>query len=428
MANILKLESGDIGKDELIAYLKKVIIKNRAEKENEKNGYGWGGKNFNKKLKDFCESYDLMQDAFYLDHESERPNIIIRKDWKDFALALMLTYNRDPYLLSKFDLADKASVNKILDYHETIIELVENHFSEETKYSIMNTSHYQSMVDEHIAMKVAIKKMNELATAMSMSNSEVRGCIWKEIYLVADCLIYRLLETKNTLDEEKLRLAEEQTEKFRKIAFEHLGEAMFNGITKDNVEEKWQALTEQMESSMDYYNFLMEKSALDDDELLNRTCSNISQVLAAKLRELLQHSQEAKTLQIKNGEIYDALDVIAEKDIQSMQRAMEIFKKECSNEEINKKRIEAERKIIGRIENIKKSYQELETMEDMVKKKLQDTKKGNSGEVSPELLAFYEEFLEFAQMIKRKTEEKEKDKNSVFDAAILDGVYSFLEK
>lgn len=428
MANVLKKEPGDIGREEVICFLKNAIIRNRAGKDNEKSGYGWGGSNFNKKLKEFCESYELPFDSFSPDPDSKKPNIIIRSDWKDFALALMLTYNGDPYLLPKYDLADKASVDKILNYHEAIIEMVENHFSEDAKCSIMNTSHYQSMLDEHLAMNAAMEKMNELATAMGMSDSEVRGKIWKEIYLLADYLIYRTLEVKYNLHIDKMQLEEEQIEKFRKIAFDHLGEAMFSEINIENVNEKWQGLTAQMESSMEYYKFLIEKSAMDEDILLNKTCSNISQILAAKLRELLEHSKEAEDLQIDgDGKIYDVIQGVT-KDIQQFEKARKVFEKECSAQEAMAMHLEEQKKIKERIEDIKKAYQKIETMEEITKKKIKDMEAGAGSDPSSYPLAFYEGVLEFYQIVKSKNEKNDKDRKSVFDEAILKGAYRFLEK
>lgn len=427
MANILKKEPGDIGKDELIAFLKNAMAGGDKNIRNKKNGYGWGDSNFIKKLKEFCVAHDLPDDAFFLDPDKDKRNVIIRSDWKDYALALMLTYNENPYLLSEYDLADKASVEKIVDYHKTIIDLVENYFSDDSKYAIMNTSLYQSMLAESISMDLAMEKMNELAIAMGKVSMDVRSRMWLEIYIGADYLIYRIYEIIYQLEEEKNKEKERRGEEFQNLMcrlFRDELQKETNG--KEDVESKWEGVVTKLGGSMDYLDYLGAKRAQEDDDALNDCCNNISQLLAAKLRESLQDSMEADNLQIDdNGNFYDVFKGVTD-EIRKTKALLKAFDKKYSYKELTAKHIEEHKKVAERIKEIKRAPQEFETMEEIIRKKVVNMKAGIDQDPQSYSIKFYELFLEFAQLFKDEANQKEKSTN-VFDAAILKTAYQYLK-
>lgn len=427
MANILKKEPGDIGKDELITFLKNAMAGGDKSNRNKKNGYGWGDSNFIKKLKEFCEAHELPYDAFFIDPDKDKRNVIIRSDWKDYALALMLTYNENPYLLSEYDLADKASVEKIVDYHKTIIELVENYFSDDSKYAIMNTSLYQSMLAESISMDLAMGKMNELAIAMGKASMDVRIRMWQEIYIGADYLIYRITEMIYQLEAEKNKEKEKRSEKFQNLMWGLFGDELqkeTNG--KEDVESKLEDVAAKLGGSMDCLDYLGAKRAQEDDDALNDCCNNISQLLEAKLRESLQDSMEADNLQIDdNGNFYDVFKGVTD-EIQKTKAFLKAFDKKYSYKELTAKHIEEQKKVAERIKEIKRGPQEFETMEEIIRKKVENMEAGIDQDPQSYSIKFYELFLEFAQLVKDEANQKEKSTN-VFDAAILKTAYQYLK-
>ena len=56
MANVLKKEPGDIGRDEVIDFLKNAGVR------------GWSDKNFNERLMSFCSNYKLRKLQVQVEH------------------------------------------------------------------------------------------------------------------------------------------------------------------------------------------------------------------------------------------------------------------------------------------------------------------------------------------------------------------------
>ena len=293
MANILKKEPGDIGRKEIIDFLKKAGVT------------GWSDSNFNVKLQQFCDDYKLDCNLFYLDSESEKAKILIRNEYKDLALAMIANAKNDPYIIPLVERNTKSSLEKVMKYHAAIIDLVENQISPDLRYLIQSSRVYRAMLNEHVSMEAALGKINEVITALALTSSEVRGRAWKGIYEAADVFLYNIFKMNNQFEEEKKNIGNGIDDEINALIAEV--EACSNAINKSiSVQENIEKRSELLAKICECY---ATQKGIGEDTFLASACENISEFLATILRKDLLCNKEAENIQIhKNGELYHVYD------------------------------------------------------------------------------------------------------------------------
>ncbi len=293
MANVLKKEHGDIGRKEVIDFLKNAKVT------------GWSDSNFNVKLQQFCDAYKLEYDLFHLDSESEKAKILIRNEYKDLVLAMIANVKNDPYIIPPDERNSKASLEKVMKYHSSIIDVVENQFSPDLRFLIQSSRVYRAMLNEHVSMEAALGKIDEVITALALTSSEVRGRAWKGIYEAADVFLYNIFKMNNQFEKEKENISNGIDDEI--IALMKEAEACSNAINKrisasENIEKRSELLAKICEC-------YATKKGIGEDAFLASACENISEFLATILRKELLCNKEAENIQIhENGKWYHVYD------------------------------------------------------------------------------------------------------------------------
>ena len=390
MANVLKKEPGDIGRDEVIDFLKNAGVR------------GWSDKNFNERLMSFCSNYKLDYKLFYEDAEIKKPKVLIRNEYKDLVLALMVNEKNDPYIIHPIDRQEKTSIEKVMDYHATIIDVVENVFSPSLRFLIQSSRVYRDMVSEHVSMEAALGKINEVVTSLSMTSSEVRGQVWKEIYEIADTFLYKIFKLNNYFEHERKKLEKDEHEESMRLIAEikECTDAISKGIAVDeNRENRSRLLAEICE----WYAL---HEGRDADNFLATHCANISEFLVAILKKELFCNKEAEKIQYdENDRMYDVYDEHSE-DVKFLQAIEDIFYQNIGKYgDIEAKIAALLRESDEDIKKIKALPSQIETLEEDTMRKLIEWGVESETEIN---VAKCNEYSNHAKMIKQKTKERVK--------------------
>ena len=363
---------------------------------------GWSNSQFLTKLENFCDDYKLSYDLFFLESSSDKNRKVIVKDkWKPLALALMRTYSDDPYIVHESERLDKVSLEMIMKYHLSIIDIVENEFPADLKYSIVNSSPYLSMLGEHVSMEAALKKLNEFIVALVDTTPQVRAHLWDGIHEALDCLIHQIFETSHRLDNERKQEAEELLSKYQLLIKSDIEKKgyKFETIGLASAEKIFN-------QSRHYHEYMTMKDARDKDNEYQEQCANISQFLAYKLHEELTAESASRDIQCRDGKLYHVIDGVTN-NIKYMQAAMDALQKNYEPvEAILLKKAELQAEIDAHLQKIRTAPRSFVTIEEEYKNELKESMLDveNSG-LTPGLI-FRLDFCKYAKKIREQAEQR----------------------
>lgn len=289
MANRSKAFAEDMDRKQLEKYLA------------ERGVRGFSHTKFNKKFEVFCEAHDLKLEDFYINikskgaseeelpkSESERPNLILKGEWKNLVLLLLETYNNNPFLIQPFD-QDGVKYSSIDEYYSRVIDLVETTLNEDEKYDITYSATFFRTVLERQAIKMLKRSLQELAATIKLIRFDARIDLFREIIETVNGLIIYAYDRELVSEQEsKRRYKCEQAKWLQSAQLEYenvVSELKSQGIiSPDMFHDK---AIDLMKNSVTAMILSIEEKIIDASSEAAAE-SNIHEFIISKLKERMQ--------------------------------------------------------------------------------------------------------------------------------------------
>jgi hypothetical protein len=171
VARISKAKEGDMTREEFRKWAKDNGVK------------GFGNKNhFKDNFESLCRDYGINYKAFIYESlmdNSEKEEIIIKKEWIELFTVLVKTKDMNPFLNQQED-------KSVLNYYKEIDKEIDNLEMNEDTYQIKYSGLYFNLKMEITILEKLEDKLNELKTAISMIGNDARLEFWIHFYKVID--------------------------------------------------------------------------------------------------------------------------------------------------------------------------------------------------------------------------------------------------